>query len=66
MISEKDIEDWLHYELKEIQQEMEKRYWQFSNSLCTNEELKHSYNKSLGQITRILKRLNDINSNREL
>ena len=61
MISEKDIEDWLHYELKEVEQQMEKNYWQFSNSLCTSEEFKHSYNKSIGQITRILKRLNDNN-----
>ncbi len=62
MISERDIEDWLHYELKEVEQQMEKSYWQFSNSLCTSEDFKHSYNMSLGQITRILKRLNDINS----
>ena len=66
MISEKDIEDWLHYELKEVEQQMEKSYWQFSNSFCTDEELKESYNRSLSQLTRILKRLNDINSNREL
>jgi len=63
MISERDIEDWLHYELKEVEQQMEKNYWQFSNSLCTSDDFKQSYNKSLAQITRILKRLNDIDTN---
>ena len=63
MISERDIEDWLHYELKEVEKQMEENYWKFSASLCTDKEFLHAYNRNLGAITRILKKLNDHNSN---
>jgi hypothetical protein len=63
MISEKDIEDWLHYELKEVSKEINDNYWKFSASFGTDKELLMQYESSVNRLKRILERLNGNNSN---
>jgi len=63
MISERDIEDWLHYELREVTKEIDDNYWKFSASLGTDKELLASYESSVDRLKRILGRLNGSNSN---
>jgi hypothetical protein len=63
MISEKDIEDWLHFELKEVTKEIDNNYWKFSASLGTDKDLLNNYQSSVNRLKRILERLNGNNSN---
>lgn len=63
MISEKDIEDWLHYELKEVSKEIDNNYWKFSASFGTDKELLLQYQTNVARLKRILERLNGNNSN---
>jgi hypothetical protein len=63
MISEKDIEDWLHYELKEVTKEIDNNYWKFSASFGTDKDLLASYQLSVDRLKRILERMNGNNPN---
>lgn len=63
MISDRDIEDWLHYELKEVSKEIDNNYWKFSASLGTDKDLLASYQSSVARLKRILERLNGNNPN---
>ncbi len=63
MISERDIEDWLHYELKEVSKQIDNNYWKFCASLGTDKELLAQYQANLDRLKRILERLNGNNSN---